>query len=403
MSTYNKTLLSTQNLIQAPVIQVTIGEYVFGVKIEKKNGEILFPNFIQSLEICKINGQVNTYTLNISYPINETADPNFFERVFASVASTRSIKFTYGDSMNPKFLYRDEEALITKVKANFQLDSACINYTVSAISQANLGFSGCYNFEAKTMKPSDRILEILSDPLYGLQDLFTGMRDVEQVKLYGLIPGNDVEKEIEYQENMSVLSYIEYLVTLMSTDVDKAKKSSIFVLTFNDDTSGVFHGAYFKIVEVDTQIEHPEAFELDIGYPGSNYVFGFNVENDESYAIYYNYQNALHKEQYVSRINADGDLESVYAPTISSNDESHHTNEDEKTWWAKATQYPIKASVTIKGLLRSAILMNYVRVNIWLFGKKHLNSGLYIITKQVDKIDGNGYQTTLNLMRISGD
>lgn len=398
----NLSLITTQGLVQAPIIQVTIGKYTFGVKSQKSDN-IEFPNFVQSIEITKINGQVNTYNLQIAYPINETADPNYFEKVFSSVSDTREVIFTYGDSMNPKFLYRNEVALITKIKANFQLDSSCINYTISAVSKANLGFSGCYDFKADNAKPSDKIFEILTNPLYGLQDLFTGMRNVTKVKQHNLIPQNDVSTKILQQENMSVLSYLEYLVTLMSSDSAQDAKSSIYILTFDDDTTGVFNGSYFKIVEVDTQIEHPEAFQLDIGYPGSNYVFNFNIENDESYAVYYNYQNEIHPEQYVSRINADGDYEDVYAPRISSKNEKKYTDEQDKTWWAKVTQYPIKASVSVKGLLRPAVLMNYVRLNIWLFGTKHINSGLYIITKQVDKVDGSGYQTTLNLMRIGGD
>ena len=60
--------------------------------------------------------------------------------------------------------------------------------------------------------------------------------------------------------------------------------------------------------------------------------------------------------------------------------------------------------MTIKGLLRPAILMSYVRVNIYLYGQKHINSGLYMITKQVDKIDGNeGYRTILNMTRIAAE
>ena len=396
-------LISTQAFVQAPIIKVTIGEHDFGV-YSKKDGKIVFPNYVQSVEVTKINGQVNTYNLQLTYPINETADPNYFEKVFSSVSKSRLITFSYGDAMNPKFLYRNEEAIITKVKSNFQLDSACITYNISAVSQANLGFSGGYNFEPYSNKrPSERIIEVLTDPLYQLQDLFTGMRNITLVETYGLIPHNDLPTSISQQDNMSVLSYIEYLVSLMSTDLSDSAKSSIFILTFEDDTSGVFHGSYFKIIEVDTQIEHPEAFQLDIGYPGSNYVFNFNVEDDETYSIYYDYQNQLHPQQYVSRINSDGDYEDVYAPTISSTNNSHDTSESDKSWWAKVTQYPVKASVVIKGLLRPAILMTYVRLNIWLFGKKHINSGLYIITKQVDKIDSAGYQTTLNLMRISGE
>ena len=395
-------LISTNAYVQAPIIQVAIGDYIFGVQ-QKTGNSIEYPNYIQSVQVTKINGQVNTYELQLAYPINETADPNYFEKVFSSVAKSRKISFSYGDAANPKFLYRNEEALITKIKSNFELDSACIRYTISAVSQANLGFSGCYNFEPVTKKPSDRIIEILSNPLYGLQDLFTGMRNLTLVETYGLIPHSDLITDIEFQENMSVLSYIEYLVSLMSTDADPSLKSSIFVLTFGDDTTGIFNGSYFKIVQIDAAIEHPEAYELDIGYPGSNYVFNFNVEDDETYSIYYDYQTVLHPAQYVSRLNANGDYEDVYAPTATSNNTNHDTTETEKSWWAKVTQYPIKASVTIKGLLRPAVLMSYVRLNIWLFGKKHTNSGLYIITKQVDKVDGSGYQTTLNLLRIAGE
>lgn len=401
MSTKN--LISAGVFVQTPIIKVKIGEYTFGVYEKDKKGFARYPNYIQSLEITKINGQVNTYTLTLIYPINEHSDPNFFEKVFSSVSISRKINFTYGDASSPTFLYKNEEAIITKVRSSFQLESSNIVYTVSAVSQATLGLSGAYPFPARTAKPSDVIVEILTDPKYGLQDLFTGMRNMTLVNQFGLIPHNDISKSIERKDNISVLEYLEYLVSLMTPDAGDAKKSGIFILSYIDDTTGVLNGSYFKIVEVDTKLEHPEAFQLDIGYPGSNYVFNFNVENDENYSIYYDYQQQLHPQEYVSRINEDGDYEEVYAPTASSKNPQHNTSEDVKSWWAKVTQYPIKASVTIKGLLRPAILMTHVRLNIILFGKKHINSGLYIITKQVDKVDGSGYQTTLNMTKISGD
>ena len=67
------------------------------------------------------------------------------------------------------------------------------------------------------------------------------------------------------------------------------------------------------------------------------------------------------------------------------------------------TRFPITATLTIKGLLRSAMLMNYVRVNTYFYGQKHISSGLYVITKQEDRIDSSGYRTTLSLTRIAGD
>ncbi|WP_320626873.1 hypothetical protein [Intestinibacter sp.] len=55
-------------------------------------------------------------------------------------------------------------------------------------------------------------------------------------------------------------------------------------------------------------------------------------------------------------------------------------------------------------MLRPATLMQYIRLNtIFPGGHKHISSGLYIVTKQVDTIDSNGYRTQLSLTKISGD
>ena len=67
------------------------------------------------------------------------------------------------------------------------------------------------------------------------------------------------------------------------------------------------------------------------------------------------------------------------------------------------TQFPITAELTIKGLLRPAMLMTYVRINAFFYGQRHTASGLYIITQQRDSVTGNGYRTTLQLTRVAGD
>ena len=80
------------------------------------------------------------------------------------------------------------------------------------------------------------------------------------------------------------------------------------------------------------------------------------------------------------------------------------TDANDQVWWTKATQFPINATIQIQGLLRPATLMQYVRLNvIFPGGNKHLSSGLYIVTRQVDNINQNGYATTLGLTRIKGD
>lgn len=401
----SQSLITAPVYVQVPVVHVNIGEYSFGVyNKDEKTGFQQYPNYVKSLEVTKVNGKVNTYVLSLVYVITQFNDPNYFEKVLSSVSRTRKIEFTYGDASMPNFIYKNEVGIITKTTSRF-LEGAIIEYTITAISQASLGLSGGYPFLAETAQPSMRIWDILRDnEKYGLQDLFPGMRNLTLVANAGLIPNTDMEVSIRQYDNISVLDYLNELVSLMTPDVNRGvSDGSFYVLTIVDDTTGVFGGSYFKIVLVDNKILHPEAYQLDIGYPGSNYVFNFAVDQDENYSILYNYQKELHPQEYVSRINANGEYEEIYAPVISSNNPLYETRNDDMTWWNKITQFPIKASLTIRGLLRPAILMTHVRVNITLFGKRHIHSGLYIITKQVDRIDGDGYKTTLNLQRIGDE
>lgn len=67
------------------------------------------------------------------------------------------------------------------------------------------------------------------------------------------------------------------------------------------------------------------------------------------------------------------------------------------------TQFPIQATMTVKGLLRPLLLMSYVKINVYFYGNKHISSGLYIITQQEDYIDSSGYKSVLNLTRVGGD
>ena len=123
----NLNLLGGMNLVESPYIKVQIGGYTFGalskteVNQDYVNYEIQYPNYIQNLQVQKINGQVNKYTLELSYPVPEGEDPNFFDKVFSSVSKTRKIVFSYGDMTMPSFIYKDEEAIITKITQNINV------------------------------------------------------------------------------------------------------------------------------------------------------------------------------------------------------------------------------------------------------------------------------------------
>lgn len=415
MANSSLSLISNQNRVEVPFIKVQIGNYTFGVYETSKSRlgktssnnvlNLRYPNYVKSLDITKINGQVNQYELTLEYTITEQDDPNFFEKVFSSVSQSRTIVFSYGDMSTPYYCYRDEKAIITDVKSDFAISSNKITYIVTAMSSTKLLMSAVSTFRKRSnTKPSDVIKELLKDESFGLLEVFYGMRNGLTINSVDLIPGNDLAKNLQAKENISVLDYLKYLVNEM-TPVDSSSllKGGVYLLKFSDDVTNELGGPYFQIIQSNRNVNTSEAYEIDIGYESKDIVKEFKIDNDESYSIFYNYCSELEDTQYVRRINSRGELEDVYAPIVSSGNVEHRTRESDKSWWTKVTAYPIAASITLKGLLRPAMLVTNVRLNIYFFGQKHISSGLYIVTKEKDTIDESGFKTKLDLVRISGD
>jgi len=50
------------------------------------------------------------------YQVEAGNDPNFLDKVFGNIGFGL-IKISYGDWQSPKFIYKDEEVLITKVSS----------------------------------------------------------------------------------------------------------------------------------------------------------------------------------------------------------------------------------------------------------------------------------------------
>ena len=59
-------LTSINTMVESPFLYVTIGGYTFGKADKKNEGNTLkidFPNFMDRIQITKINGEVNTYEI----------------------------------------------------------------------------------------------------------------------------------------------------------------------------------------------------------------------------------------------------------------------------------------------------------------------------------------------------
>lgn len=413
----NKVDLTTSMArVTAPIVKVKIGDYSFGVweakarSIASGTGYVTemveqYPNFVQSLNVKKINGQVNQYTLNIIYPVTKDNDPNFFEKVFSSVSQSRKIYFTYGDALMMDYIYRDESAIITKVQTGFNVKNGSITYTVSAVSDSMLALSGAHNFPARTGKPSDIINEIVNSPLYGISSVFTGMKNTTMNGSF--IMTDDKVVTVPTVTGMSALEYINYLVSFMvPLGTNNELSNGSYVLTTYDDSDNAVGGPYFKVQRVQTAsnaLNQLCTYEVNIGWPDNNaIVTNFDVQQNDTWSIYYDYNNSVDTySNYRRKINDKGEIEYVYSPMLKGT--KFDDTEADLNWWSNVTSFPINASITIKGLLKPAILMQYVKVNVIFYGRKHISSGYYIVTEHVEDIGQNGYSSTLKLLRVAQD
>ena len=411
-----KNLKSIPTLVESPFIIANIGGVTFGSYSGPNNSygttvKVTYPNFMKSMSIVKVNGTVNTYNLNFSYQVRPGEDPNLLDKIFSKATKDRSIILQYGDWNSPANIYKEEKCIMTNVTSSLNMNNASIDYSVSCTSDAIGLSSTTHNFVARYAKPSDVLLELLRSKKYGLNKVFTGMTNINNVLTNSLIASNDKKVKLLPQNNVTVLSYMNYLVDSMVNNIntkDVAITNSKYYLTIHDDTKNNMGGTYFKVTEVSNNtktINSIDTYEIDINYPGDNFVTQFTLNNDQSWAILYEYNQEFGQEKYEYRIDDNGNMTTTYIPSrLVRSSSGNELSAAKSSWWTNMTQFPVKATLTIKGLTRPSILMTYVKVNV-LFngGMKHISSGLYIITKQTDTIDSNGYKTTLELLRVGGD
>jgi hypothetical protein len=237
------------------------------------------------------------------------------------VSKTRKIVFSYGDMSMPTYIYKNEEAIITKVKQSFNLKGGGeISYIISAVSSAALSAGGNWTFQGLRARPSDVIKKVLRNTKYGLRNLFYGMNDSN---IDYLIAGDDREVDIGSKRNISALDYINYLVSCMIPQgftTSQYSGTDIYILTLHDDTTydnkGFSDldvaGPYFRVKRHSYKTNKSDAFQIDIGFGNTGtIVTDFSVLDDEGYALLYDYNAKLNTESYVQRIDNKGNLQEI--------------------------------------------------------------------------------------------
>ena len=403
-------LVSIPTLVQSPFIIANIGGVTFGTFSGNYRTNATYPNYMESMSVTKVNGTVNTYTLNFHYQVATGQDPNLLDKIFSRATKDRRIILQYGDWMAPNYIYKEEQCIITNVTTRLNMSSSSLDYTLQCTSDAIGLNSTQFNFPARNAKPSDVILQLLSNSKYGLKDVFTGMRNKNVVLSKNLIASNDKKVKLLPKNNTTILNYLNYLVGCMvdnKTPEENKLSTSKYFLTINDDYNNDLGGTYFKVSEVSANAavyNATDTYELDINYPGDNFVTEFSLNNDQSWAILYEYAGDVKQEEYTYNIRDDGTIETLSSPSLLTSSLTNDKSAYKTQWWSYMTEFPITATLTLKGLTRPSMLMTYVKLNVWFAGgQKHISSGTYIITKQTDSITSAGYTTTLTLLRVGGD
>lgn len=416
----NLDLLSTMNRVETPFIIAEFGGVSFGVfDVNSKNVvgsnnspfnavSVTYPNFMRSLTVTKINGAINTYTLQMVYQITHGDDPNLLDKIFSKAKKDRTIYLSYGDLSTPTYIYKREKAIMTDVKSNIDFAGSKITYTVYCTSSALLGTSSSFNFPRRNAKPSDVIKELLYNNIYGLLDIFTGMKNKLIVSKYSLIASDDKPVVIQAKQNITPIDYLQYLVKCMipnNQNSNSVINNSMYRICVVDDITDTFGGAYFKVVKVSQNIRKDSlnVYTIDVGYPDNNMVFDFTIDDNQAFSILYDYSKEVDQPQYIQRIDNQGNLISEYSPSFSNSKELLRTTSEDKTWWTNMVNYPIKATIRLKGLLKPAVLMSYIYIDARFYGAQHYSSGYYLITKQVDEINSSGYRTALSLLKVGGE
>lgn len=386
-------LQTLQSRISSPFITCEFGGEQFGLRNEfdsvYRTRDV---RYVTSLVTDKkASGAVNTYTLALTYVVSPGMDPNYIDTII-SKAKDRKIYFTYGDMSQPEYYYVKEQAIITNIVPQIDFSKYSLSYVISATSSVALGYSVKRTYpERKATKPSTVILELLYSTDSPFLSIFPGMRDKTKVLNSLLIPQNDLPVYIEEKKDISPIDYLRVLVSKMT-----CSDGSFYALLMKDDLDNI-DGPYFEIVN---SVLHQGkgnhySVDIDVGYPSDTPIYSFVPSQNTSLALITSFQEEVDKPK-PSQLTPEGTSLSIAT-------KGGKVAPEMLQWWKMMTSYPINATLKTRGLLKPAVLCDYLHINIYFFGIKYNYSGYYMITGQKDLVDSSGYSTELSLVRVKGE
>lgn len=333
-------------------------------------------------------------------------------RKYSKISSQRSILISYGNSdPNSGNIYRTDEALVISYTPDIRIDNGTIDYTIKAVSKSAMSQYDTYPF-GNTLKSgtklSKEIARTFYDKTYGLEAIFPGGLYINGIKVTSATYEADdspIEGNYTAGVDMTPLDYIKSLVSMMVYEkIGESTVENSRYMVYTDDSYDIKthrSNASLRITRYNTEIASYYRYLVEIGTRDSSVIsFSANVEGQYSLAIAYNksvkYNNSV---KYIINDNAEIKAVNSESPVLNGSDVD--TTGAESYWWSMMSSYPIITTITIRGLAGRLNIMDKIRLEIFQYGEMYWLSGRYAVIGITDSVNDQGYQSTLNLLRIS--
>lgn len=414
----------SNNSVYTPWIKFTAG----GLSINTADRDT---NFFMSMENKKNgSGQANTFSISIAFVPNIGGDCNYIDNLLGLE------KINESDQGLPKctLRYGYSELGLTSPQYEGKLTDYSVEIRDGMLYYTLTGYSSIVAFKEDSTLPTKTYGHIEEDES-GTQTIVDGERPTV------------IAKEALEEFFSGVDESLRYKVVIDPSALGKDKKICVSVVTGNtifeyvddilnqaiDEDSVMFNNEitksvyYYVISDEDNDrkitIMRSNPYDSTIsnanitfdwmggfGHSGSsnssNIVQGFTTEYKGVMSLAARSLTSR-SEAEISRtyIDSRGELKTVtsyHGDVETSGISVESDNVVNKSEWSKATQYSYKAKLTTVGLPCELPIGEHVNVNALIYGSRHHTSGKYMIIGSQDIIDSNGFQTSIDLVKIPG-
>lgn len=423
------------NIVNAPFINLNLlDKKEGGTSLSWRGGTVgssSAPDYFTSLSHKRIINAACQCTLNLTFVPQHGEDPSQIEAAIWNSRGRCTYQYGMTGYHSPAYAGLIYDYSVT-------MSEGVLNYKMDLISQeiAYLGATiqdNSYNVppldkrkeKLKTWNGADWvsyiipriILNYLGNNFYFYDSTFDGANtdnapyelQSSQLDLVGHNPMKALQMIAQhlYPKNgdPSTFYYIQFddtvdsktgkgAIRLMSTSSAEEAQSIVKMYSFlwnNRDSSVLSWAPQYKGTAVIFNDNYREKYLSTASEDKNKEMSEFGVQSDGSYLV----ETIPNKT--VLRNWAEQDYGRLYGSDF---EDVIQDNDTMLRKYNEITKYPYKATMTVLGLPVDYVVGAHIMVNPYLNGQLHHTGGEYMVTSITDKVDGSGFTTDLELVKV---